>query len=322
MLSYIKDNKNHWTVCISNKVCQFDPTHVKYDALVDAIKFDDESLFVKLFDTVALINRWGEGEFKVQDGVLKYKDVEVKRVISDRIMEQVKDGFDYKPMCMFVEKLFKNPSFRAGNELYRFLEHKYLPITPDGCFLAYKAVTKNFKDKYTQTFDNKVGSMLEMPRQTVDDDCSVSCSYGFHVGSIEYVKGFKGEGDVVVICKVDPADVVSVPKDHSEMKVRCCKYEVVGLYEGDLVSTVENKYEKRECSDCGMDRDKCYHAGPLGPDEFGPLDEELAEYDSELEEDEEFDECPYCGDGRCDGEYLEDKMKMKMKKINYETSTF
>jgi hypothetical protein len=47
-----------------------------------------------------------------------------------------------------------------------------------------------------------------------------------------------------MICKVDPADVVSVPLDESHQKVRCCKYEVVGEYDGDLLPAVVDDYEE------------------------------------------------------------------------------
>ncbi len=81
-----------------------------------------------------------------------------------------------------------------------------------------------------------------MDRGEVDDNREVGCSAGLHVGAIEYVKGYSGtgcdNGGKYIICKVDPADVVSVPKESDCTKLRTCKYEVVGLYEGDLTAPV------------------------------------------------------------------------------------
>ena len=41
-------------------------------------------------------------------------------------------------------------------------------------------------------------------------------------------------GDNIVIVKINPEDVVSVPSDCNCEKLRTCKYEVVGLYQGEL----------------------------------------------------------------------------------------
>jgi hypothetical protein len=123
-------------------------------------------------------------------------------------------------------------------ELYTFLEHKNLPITEDGCFLAYKAVTSDYKDKWTQQIDNSVGETVSMQRRKVNDDCGMGCSDGLHCGALEYVEGYRSEhsGDRVVIVKVNPKDVVSVPTDCECQKVRTCEYQVIADYEGPLES--------------------------------------------------------------------------------------
>jgi hypothetical protein len=45
---------------------------------------------------------------------------------------------------------------------------------------------------------------------------------------------------------VNPRDAVSVPTDSSHQKLRTCRYEVVGLYQGELkrpmYETTENTY--------------------------------------------------------------------------------
>jgi hypothetical protein len=130
----------------------------------------------------------------------------------------------------------KNPSNRAINETYRFLENYGLPITDDGCFLAYKAVRNNYTDIYSGKYDNSIGKSPEMPRGQVDDDYDRDCSKGLHVGALDYVVQYghftKGaalptDGNRLLIVKVNPQDVVSVPKYESHPKVRVCRYEVV-----------------------------------------------------------------------------------------------
>ena len=244
MLTHIKDSKNCFTVVFENRHYQFDPTHPEYTGLVECVKTGDVEEFLELHNKGYVIEDWAEGNVRFENGVLYYGDEEVHRVIADRIVSMIKEGFDYQPMVNFLDRLYQNPSYRAVNELYTFLEHRFLPITPEGFFLAYKAVRPDFMDKYSGTIDNSVGQTPTMMRHRVDDNCDVGCSQGLHVGAIDYVKSYGSHGDKVMICKVDPADVVSVPLDSSHQKVRCCKYEVVGEYDGDLLPAVVDDYEE------------------------------------------------------------------------------
>ena len=120
----------------------------------------------------------------------------------------------------------RNPSKRAVDELYGFLEKNSLPITPDGCFLAYKRVRGDYKDCYTGTMDNSVGCVVEMERNMVDDNRDNTCSAGLHFCSHDYLRSFSGERTVIV--KINPADVVSIPSDYDNAKGRTCRYEVIG----------------------------------------------------------------------------------------------
>lgn len=271
-LTYIKDAKNCWTVVVNNKSYQFDSTDKDYDLLVGCVKSGDAEKFLEYAEKGETISEWAEGNFTVADGILKYGDEIVHNTVASRILEMIEQGFDYKPMLRFVENLYNNVSMRAVEELYNFLEHKYLPITPDGCFLAYKGVIKfncdgdncsdkmnrkivkgDFVDKYTgHSYRNNVGDVNEMPRRLVNDNANIGCDQGLHVGSLEYASGYS---DVVVICKVNPSDVVSVPYDCNCQKVRVAKYEVVGIYEGKKPErAVESSYEDEE-EDPDLDED-------------------------------------------------------------------
>lgn len=257
-LTYIKDGRNYWTVVVNNKTYQFNPSNTDYDKLVEMVKHNDGEGIVACLDKAKAVSEWCDGDFRVSGGVLYYKNEEVHHVISQRIMEMIEQGFDYKPMLRFLENLYKNPSYRAITELYGFLSHKHLPITPDGCFLAYKAVRSNFTDKHSGKFDNTVGSKVTMPRYHVDDNCDVGCSRGLHVGTISYVQGFANNGDNLIICKVNPMNVVSVPLDHNEEKVRCCEYEVVGMYQEAFQKPVEDSYYDEDDDDY-YDEDEDYY---------------------------------------------------------------
>jgi hypothetical protein len=121
------------------------------------------------------------------------------------------------------------------------MENKHMPITMDGCFLAYKAVRSDYKDIYSGTFNNNVGDVCSVPRNKVDNNRDNGCGHGLHVGAIDYAKSYGGidldndgddndGGNRLMICKVNPRDVVSVPSDHKFQKLRCCRYEVVAEF--------------------------------------------------------------------------------------------
>jgi hypothetical protein len=134
-----------------------------------------------------------------------------------------------------------NPSRRAVNELYSFLEHKAMPLTPDGNFLAYKGVKEDFTDWHSGNFSNDVGAENEMPRNFVCDNADVGCSDGFHAGSLDYAEGF-GRGGNLMIVEINPADVVSVPNDSDCQKLRTCKYKVVSLFKRKLEEPLCSEY--------------------------------------------------------------------------------
>ena len=136
------------------------------------------------------------------------------------------DGFDINPMVKFMENLMTNPSKRAVDELYGFLEKGNLPLTEDGCFIAYKKVRDDYKDVYSGTFDNSVGQVVTMERNEVDEDKNRTCSVGLHFCSKEYLNHFGGQR--VMLLKINPRDVVSIPADYNDSKGRCCRYEVIG----------------------------------------------------------------------------------------------
>jgi hypothetical protein len=125
-----------------------------------------------------------------------------------------------------MENLYANPSKRAVTELYGFLEKNNLPITPDGYFLAYKKVRKDFLDVHSGTMDNSPGTIVEMERNKVDDNKDQTCSTGLHFCGMSYLSHFGGERTVIV--KINPADVVSIPSDYNDAKGRACRYEVIG----------------------------------------------------------------------------------------------
>ena len=175
----------------------------------------------------------------VKDGEVYFNGEVVHTSIADRIKECMRFGLPFDNMLRFMENIAANPSYQSQKELFDFLTNKSLPITTDGCFLAYKAVRSDYYDKYTGKIYNGIGKKIEMKRPKVDDDRRNECSFGLHVGAIEYVKWYgNGSTDKIIYVKVNPKDVVSVPLDHNAQKVRVCEYTVLEEFKGELTSPV------------------------------------------------------------------------------------
>ena len=224
------------TVVLKSKSYQVLPDHTNYKMIVEALPTATEDELLELVDIEKAVATFSYGQVTIVNSKVMFEGEEVHGSISKRILEFMSKGLPFQPLVKFLDNLMQNPSMQSQQELYDFLEHENLPITEDGCFLAYKAVNSDFKDKYRGTFDNQVGQVCEMRRAKVDDNRGRGCSAGLHAGALNYVAeyGSVDAGDNIVIVKINPEDVVSVPSDCNCEKLRTCKYEVVGLYQGEL----------------------------------------------------------------------------------------
>ena len=240
------------TVVLKNKSYQVLKDHFNYKSIVEALHTADEDTMLNLIDVQNAVAIFSDGSVEVKNGVVFYDGEEVHSTITKRLLDFMKNGLPFQPLVNFLNNLMMNPSMQSQRELYDFLEHENLPITEDGHFLAYKAVSvhhgesfvdKNgrtvndgdFVDKYTlRSYRNNVGDFPLMLRSKVDDDRRVDCSNGLHVGSIKYVEGHANCYDKIVIVKIHPGNVVSVPSDENCQKVRVCFYEVAAEYQGVL----------------------------------------------------------------------------------------
>jgi hypothetical protein len=245
-----------------------------FKAVRDAIINEDWGAVRENLTVPESIKKWAKGKFTISDNnEVSYEGSPLPPEISERIISMAASGDD--PTCLFNfwERLQKNPSYRSVTQLWGFLTHTGIPITPDGCFLTYKSVARNYKDHHSGQFDNSPGTTHEMPRNKISDDPKVACHYGFHVGAYAYASTFGSHDRRIVICKVDPEHVVCVPYDSSQQKMRVCKYEVVGNYGDNLPSTTFDYKEERL-----EDKDQYYD-----DDDF---DDDLDEEDEEIEDEE------------------------------------
>lgn len=169
------------------------------------------------------------GDVEVFRGHVTFKNQEVHGVIVDRIVEAAESNLSFEPIAAFLNNLKRNPSMRAVNDLYAWIEKNRMPLTEDGCFIAYKIIRGDWKDVYSGRFDNSIGTTVEVERNQVDEDADRTCSYGLHGCGAEYLPNFGsfGSNRRVVLIKVNPADVVAFPRDYNLSKFRCCRYIVM-----------------------------------------------------------------------------------------------
>jgi acyl carrier protein len=237
-----------------------------------------EDKLLALLSLKAIVETYSVGQLSVNSTGVTYRGQPLHTIDSARVMAFLRDGLPFKPIANYMARKMANPSARAIAELYSFLEHKNMPITPEGKIIAYKGVKEDFYSVHgnLQTVVlqghvnesgqllNGVGSVLEVERSSVDDNFKNHCSFGLHAGSLQYAIGW---GHRVVLVEIDPADVVSVPDDCNCQKLRCCKYKVIGLYTGPMPQAYTDEFSSS--------------TDPIDPDGE--------------------DDCPHCGSNSCDG---------------------
>ena len=215
--------------------------HPKYSALLQAVRENNWDSFVNLANLSKGVEAYFEdSDVEVEDGAITHNGQIINNTLTKRILDFMRDDLPYEPLVKFFGNLMLNPSKRAVDELYNFLEVGELPITEDGCFLAFKNVRSNYFDIHSGKFDNSVGKVCFMPRNSVDEDKGRTCSAGLHFCSIKYLPHFSdGENGKTMIVKINPRDVVAIPADYENTKGRTCSYEVVAEYKEDWRSKIE-----------------------------------------------------------------------------------
>ena len=190
------------------------------------------------------VEAWANGLFTISGNNGFRSGEALPESLSKRIMAMVTAGDNPQSLLNFWDRLQNNPSWRSVQQLWGFLANRGIPIDQDGYLLTYKAVNNNWTDCHSGTIKNVVGSVHEMARNKISDDPTEACHYGYHVGALDYAATFGPTDRKIIICKVDPADVVCIPNDCSMQKMRTCKYEVLGVHNGvHMSSTVINTRE-------------------------------------------------------------------------------
>jgi hypothetical protein len=264
MMKYIIANDGNVTAVVGGEIYVFGKAHPNYNKLITHLKNDNVEYFEACYDMISHVNNFCEGYVQCEDGNLMWDGIKMPDMFTNTVVDMIQQGFPFEPMLNFLDNMSQNPSDHAIVELFDFMNNKNMPITYDGHFLAYKAVRSDYKDIYSCSFDNNVGCTPTVSRSDVNSNRSTGCGKGLHVGAIDYAKSYGGidldddndGGNKLMICKVNPRDVVCVPYDSKYQKLRTCRYEVVSEFNtifdkvvhltGDDLKKIQRKKRDRQ----------------------------------------------------------------------------
>lgn len=257
--------KVNWLITDKNVTVNYNgQTHIisrdnkMAENIFNAIKTKDFDVIPNFVDIAERIEKESNSKFIVKNGAVYIDGVKAPPYLGNKIVQFSNEGLPYEPLVKFAQNLQNNPSFRAVNELFMFLEKNDHPITEDGKFIAYKKVGSDFKDLHSGTFDNSVGNVVEMPRNEVNEDPNQTCSTGLHVANWNYAQNIYHSGSsntILLEVEVDPADVVAVPIDYNSAKMRVCRYVVLNVVEQESSDVLRANVNDDDCEDLDDDED-------------------------------------------------------------------
>lgn len=246
MNSFIRTSSG-LSLVIGNKPYTVDATHQNYADIMAALREKRWDEIPNLISVSKKIKEYVEAtlegtsdlEVDIDGGDVLFRGEPVHGVLVNRILDMAADGFDVTPMAKFLANLYDNPSNRTVEELYQWMENNGITITEDGHLLAFKRVNNEFKSFYDGTTDNSIGTTPRLPRNKVDDRSNVTCSHGLHFCSQAYLPHYHGGAGKVLLLKINPRDVVSIPTDYNHAKGRACAYLILDELKGDAREGIE-----------------------------------------------------------------------------------
>lgn len=119
-----------------------------------------------------------------------------------------------------------------------------------GNLLLWKRVAADLssyhKDADGSTVRNEIGKFTTMPREKVERNPDVACAAGLHVCSLEYLKNNFQDNieSKLILCCVDPKDIVSIPRDAGQTKLRVCRYKpILAIKSGEFASAINRNMQ-------------------------------------------------------------------------------
>lgn len=233
-----------------------DDSHANFEAILEAVTNGEPS--AHLFNIATTLTEKFEklsDRVSVSGNNIYFDNEPVHSALAQQVLSFLREGHDFRPLVRFWENLEQNQNEHSRNQTFDWLNAHNFTIDSRGYIVAYKGVQtvgdnlESFlsissgtaiSDGVTHTgqIPQKVGSVVEMPRSSVQFNPAVGCSTGLHAGTWEYASGF-AQGAVLTVA-IHPRDVVSVPTDCGHQKMRVSRYTVTGVTEMELPSYVSD----------------------------------------------------------------------------------
>lgn len=224
-------------------------SHKNYARIVDALKAQDFESAVSLLDLRTAARKFvsADPDFTLDGDLVSYKGRAFDMQVSNKVLAMIEAGNSPDSLFNFLRKVRQNPSATSQAELLLFCEANGFMIHEDGDILAYKSVRANYKDIHSGTVLYEVGSTVEIPRGEVDDKRENTCSFGLHFASYKYASTWtRMEDKRMLLIKINPADVVSIPSDYNNQKARTCKLTVAAEIPTGFTLPVKEVYTNRD----------------------------------------------------------------------------
>lgn len=233
----INNTSKEIMVSIDGKAYNIAKDHLHYNEIKDRLctrKYDD---LLSLVNIPEYLQKTTNGKVYFNGSQIYWNGHVVDNYIVDRIIQFSKEGSPFESLLLFLENMLKNPDKSVIEYLYTFLEYGNMPITDDGCFLAYKKVDNEYRSYHASPdgtyLKHPIGGVVSMNREKVNSNRSETCSTGLHFCSLSYLSQYSGGKGRVLILKINPRDVCAIPHDYNNTKGRACCYEIFGEYVSD-----------------------------------------------------------------------------------------
>ena len=238
------------TIFLPSKLVTVNDDHANFEKLAKALQQEtitSEQEIITLADYSAAISDKFESlsdRVSVKGGEVYFDNDPIDNSISKHIIRCLDADEDWISVVNFLEKVSTNPDPNSREQLYNWLNIHDFTITYEGDIIGYKGVKEssdeeaqyeslhsgraivNGVEQRNSVIKQNIGDVVEMPRSQVNHDPDQGCSYGLHVGTHDYAKGY---GSIVLEVVFNPRDVVSVPNDSGYAKLRTCRYHIVDV---------------------------------------------------------------------------------------------
>lgn len=271
-----RDGDANITVVVDGEMYVADDEHPLFNDIVAAAVAGDEGV-VNLFDAsrkAAAVFENITDRVTVSNSRVYVDQTEVEDVYAEQIIRFMNEGLeDYKPLALFLEKVYSNVNAEIREGLSRWLQAEKFTILPNGNILGYRGLNSDYTSKHAGPgvvngvtvnghLDNSVGNVVEIDAKLVEHTPTIGCASGLHVGTYEYAQSWASGGALVEV-EVDPRHIRSVPFDSKDAKMRVTRYVVRKDAEGKVESAVADAsssvYEDDDyCFDCGEYDSDCY----------------------------------------------------------------